>query len=87
MIITTFKSIYKAYVDEVIDENWETLAQFLLYHRSANKKEDVPLYNFAEFVKLSDITNTNEQWGRRYHYVNGIKQDTFNTIPNTVNIM
>lgn len=84
MIITTFKSIYKAYVDEVVNEDWNTLAQFLLCHRSANKKQDVPLYNFAEFVNLSDITNTTEQWGRKYHYVDGIKQDTFDLIPNTV---
>lgn len=84
MIISTFKSIYKAYVDEVIDEDWNILAEFLLYHRHANKKEDVPLYNFAEFVSLDQITDINEQWGRRYHYIDGIKQETFDLIPNTV---
>ena len=81
MIISTFESVNKAYVDLDCDEPWEEIAQLLMKHNNVESKHDVGLYNLAEFKKVSDPT---VQWGRKYHYVNGERQETYDEIPNTV---
>lgn len=81
MIISTFKSVGKAYVDLKIDLPWDEIAELLMEHHKANSKTDVELYNMAEFKDVSDPT---VEWGRKYHYVNGEKQETYDLIPNTV---
>jgi hypothetical protein len=81
MIISTFKSVGKAYVDLKIDLPWDEIVELLMEHHKANSKTDVELYNMAEFKDVSDPT---VEWGRKYHYVNGEKQETYDLIPNTV---
>lgn len=81
MIISTFKSVRKAYVKSKLDISWDEIADLLLQHNKANSKTDVELYNMAEFKDLSDPT---VEWGRKYHYVGGVRQDTYDLIPNTV---
>lgn len=81
MIISTFKSIQKAYVDLRLDLAWSEIAELLLHHNDVDNKEDVELYNMVEFKTLDDPTVEN---ARKYHYINGVKQNTFDTIANTV---
>ena len=81
MILTTFQSIYKAYVDLQFDLPWKTIKDILLVHHDVENKTDVNLYNLVEFKTIDDST---VELGRRYHYVDGVKQDTYDVIPNTV---
>lgn len=64
MIISTFKSISKAYVDLQIDLSWAEMAELLMDHHQARRKEDVPMFNMAEFKKTDDPF---VERGRRYH--------------------
>lgn len=64
MIVTTFKSIGKAYVDLRIDQTWEEHAKLFLEHHYSNKKEDVPMFNLAEF---KDPDDPFVERGRKYH--------------------
>lgn len=81
MIISTFESVHKAYVDLDCDESWDDIATLLMTHIDVNSKHDVGLYNLAEFKKVFDPT---VEWGRKYHYIDGIRQDSYDEIPNTV---
>ena len=81
MIISTFKSVQKAYVDLRLDLSWEEIVAMLTHHYNVNSKEEVELYNMVEFKSVDDPT---VEPGRKYHYVNGERQDTFDTIPGTV---
>lgn len=87
MILTTFRSISRAYVDHRIDEPWETLVQVLMTHYPAKRKEDVPMFNMAEFKSAQDPF---VERGRRYHgkVVDGTfmrdANGTYDEIPNTV---
>jgi hypothetical protein len=81
MIISTFKSVQKAYVDLRLDLPWEEIVAMLIHHYDVNSKEEVELYNMVEFKSVDDPT---VEPGRKYHYINGERQDTFDTIPGTV---
>lgn len=78
MIISTFKSVQKAYVDLRLDMSWEEICDVLTHHYDVDTKEQVELYNMVDF-KTVDY-----ECGRKYHYVNGERQETFDLIPNTV---
>lgn len=80
MILTTFKSVERAYVDLKIDLPWHELAELLCEHHDVDKKEQTPMFNFADFKTLDE----EHELGRKYHYIDGIKQSTFDEIPNTV---
>lgn len=64
MIITTFKSIGKAYVDLRIDQDWEDQVKLLLEHHKASRKEDVLMFNLAEFKAVDDPF---VERARKYH--------------------
>lgn len=81
MIISTFKSISKAYVDLQLDLEWNEVAELLMSHYDADNKHDVELYNMVEFKDPNDPTT---EPARRYHYIDGVKQETYDVIPNTV---
>ena len=49
MILSTFRSVGKAYVDHVIDAPWSTIADLLTTHIDSPTKEKTPMFNFAEF--------------------------------------
>jgi hypothetical protein len=80
MILTTFKSVERAYVDLKIDLPWTELAELLCEHHDVERKELGPMFNFADFKTLDEEPES----ARRYHYIDGIKQETFDEIPNTV---
>jgi hypothetical protein len=87
MKLTTFKSIGKAYTDLNIDLPWEDLVQLLTAHHPAKRKEDVPMFNLAEF---KDVNDPFVERGRRYHgkIVDGAfmrdANGAYDEIPNTV---
>ena len=87
MILSTFRSVGKAYVDQVIDEPWSTLADLLTTHIDSPSKARTPMFNFAEFKTADDPT---AEPGRSYHghEVAGvwtrIPEGTYDEIPGTV---
>lgn len=87
MIITTFKSIGKAYVDLHIDQPWTDQVQLLLQHHKAKAKDEVPMFNLAEFKQADDPF---VELARRYHgkVVEGnFMRDAngaYDEIPNTI---
>ena len=81
MVISTFKSINRAYVDLRIDLPWKEIANLLINHNDVAEKTQAELFNVAQFKSLDDPTH---ELGRKYHYVNGVRQSTFDEIPNTV---
>jgi hypothetical protein len=80
MIISTFKSVSKAYVDLKLDMDWEELVDLFLHHNDVEQKQDAELYNMAEFKDPTDLTC---EPGRKYHYIDGVRQETYDIIPNT----
>ena len=78
MIITTFKSVQKAFVDLRLDLDWEEIVSLLTHHYDVDSKESVELYNMVDFK------TTDYELGRKYHYINGMRQDTYDEIPNTI---
>lgn len=78
MIISTFKSVQKAYVDLRLDLSWDEISELLTHHYDVDSKEHVELYNMVDF-KTVDY-----ELGRKYHYVNSERQDTYDEIENTV---
>ena len=78
MIISTFKSVQKAYVDLRLDMCWEEIVELLTYHYDVDSKTDVALYNMVDFK------TTDYELGRKYHYINGERCDDFTEIANTV---
>lgn len=87
MKLTIFKSVQEAYVADVVEGEWNTIANTLTEHDPAKSKYDVLMYNFAEFKTLDDTT---AEPARRYHgrVIDGIfvrdPAGTYDTIPNTV---
>jgi len=81
MIISTFKSIHKAYVDLKLDLDWEEIADLMMHHNDVENKTDAELYNMVEFKDVDDPTT---ELARRYHYIGDVKQETYDLIPNTV---
>jgi len=81
MILTCFKSVSKAYVAHVVNEPWSIIADLLTTHIDSETKESTPMFNFAEFKTLED---PDVEPGRRYHYVDGVRQSTYDEIPNSV---
>lgn len=79
MRVSLFESVKRAYVQEVIDGDWETIADVLLTHWDVANKDDCAMFNFAKFKDVGDA-----EPGRKYHYENGTRLDTFDDIPNTV---
>jgi hypothetical protein len=81
MILTTFKSVGKAYVDLHIDLPWNELAELLCEHHDVDVKEKTPMFNFAEFKSLDDPTH---EEARAYDYDGDMRLETYRLIPNTV---
>ena len=79
MRLSIFKSVKKAYVADVIDGDWDAIASRLIQKHEAPSKDKVFLFNFCKFKDLPEAEN-----GRRYHYINGEKQTTYDYIPGTV---
>lgn len=81
MYISTFRSQTDAYIHKTEDLPWEMVAKKLCTHFKAYAKKDVYMYNLAQFKTLNDPTT---ELGRKYHYINGVKQETYDLIPNTI---
>ena len=78
MIISTFKSIQKAYVDLRLDLSWDEITELLTHHYDVDSKESVELYNMVDFK------TTDYEFSRKYHYIGNERQDTYDEIPNTI---
>lgn len=81
MFIATFKSVGRAYVDRQWDLDWDTVSELLTTHYDVTAKDQAPLYNLGEFKTLDDPT---VEPGRRYDYLDGVRQETWQPIPHTV---
>jgi len=87
MILTNFRSVGKAYVDQVVEDSWSRIADLLTTHIESPSKEATPMFNLAEFKSIDDPTT---EPGRSYHgrEVNGqwqrIPEGTYDEIPNTI---
>lgn len=81
MKISIFNSTSEAYVLDELDGTWEEVVEFLIEHRPAERKEDVAMFNMGEFKKADDPT---VELGRRYQYIDGVRQESYDEIPDTV---
>lgn len=83
MIISTFKSVNKAYIEDVVNEDWDDIADLLVTHIKAEQKSDVALYNLVEFKKYTDPSC---EPGRLYDYKDGMRDPsgTYQELPTTV---
>jgi len=81
MIISTFDSVTKAWVQDELDFTWEEAVEYFTMRWPAKRKEDVGMFNLGQFKSLSDPT---VEPGRKYHYVDGQRQETYDVIPDTV---
>lgn len=79
MILTLFESVQKAYTrkSQIIDTDWESIAQFLTTHQEAKFKEDVPLFNLWQF-------DPNGEPGRRRIYENNYPTENYETVEGTI---
>jgi hypothetical protein len=79
MIITFFRSVSKAYVEDmrdVVDIKWDDLAEQLLVKEDISTKEQGMLYNLALFKPIGDQTAElgrkkifkNNEWSGEYKY-------------------
>lgn len=76
MILTLFKSEWEAYTteDQIIDANWEDIAQALMIFNQRASKEEAPMFNLWQFDHYG-------QPGRHYH--NKLRE-TWDEIPGTI---
>ena len=84
MIITTFGSVNKAYLEDVVNEDWEDIVDLLLQHNKLKKKEDGKLFNLVEFKSLNNPT---VEPGRIYKYgADGMRDPSgeYSILPGTV---
>jgi hypothetical protein len=76
MIISTFKSVQKAYVDLRLNMSWEEISDLLIHHYDVDCKEEVELYNMVEFKTTDDPSHElgrrkvykNNEWTGEYYY-------------------
>lgn len=81
MIISTFASVQKAYVESELSATWSEAQQLFTYCHPARRKEDVQMFNLGEFRQLSDAQC---EPGRRYHRnPQGERLETWDEIPAT----
>lgn len=79
MIITLFEHPRRAYTTQagIIDTDWGNIAGYLQQFWQENNKEEVPMFNLWMF-------DPDGEEGRKYHYINGERQETFDHVPNTI---
>jgi len=80
MNFTIFKSVSKAYIEDMRDvfedTTWDDFVQILLDHQNIDEKEQGTLYNLAKFKDIGDETALlgrkkiykNGEWTGEYHY-------------------
>jgi len=84
MIITTFQSVNRAYIEnqeQVVDNAWNIHAQAFLTRDPSKDKDLVALFNLAKFKDLGDPT---AELGRKYIYKDGIRTEIYVEIPGTI---
>lgn len=76
--VSVFRKTTEAYItdDAVLKTDWKSFAADLVKLHIISEKKQVPLFNLWEFE--------GPQLGRKYHYVKGERQETYDEIPNTV---
>jgi hypothetical protein len=78
--LSIYESVERAWVATEQECSLEELGNILTEFSQLGKKEDSILFNLAKFKSVED----GAEHARRYHYVNGERQDTYDQIPNTV---
>lgn len=80
MYISIFESVKKAYIKDGMCTaiRWDQLIDLLSDYKITNDKEDNQLFNCWRFK------DSNYELGRKYHYLNGEKQETYDEIPGTI---
>jgi len=85
MIFTIFKSVSKAYVEDMRDVfediAWDDFSQILLDRQDIDEKEQGTLYNLARFKNIGDESAL---LGRKKIYKNGEWTGEYHYFPNTV---
>lgn len=85
MNITLFKSIKQAYFtdDDIVDDSWENIAEFLLEHHTVATKDTAPMFNCWQFKSAGPDTEE----GRRYEFDRVLKisnKNRWTSIPKTI---
>lgn len=78
--VSIYESVSKAYIAHTESVGLAQLGELLTEFTPSEKKQDGMLFNLAQF-------KTPEEGGepaRRYHYVGGERQESYDIIPNTV---
>jgi hypothetical protein len=78
--LSIYESVERAWVAAEQQCSLQELGEILTEYTKLAVKEDGILFNLAKFKSVEEDAEP----ARRYHYVDGIKQDTYSTIPNTV---
>lgn len=81
MLISAFESVTKAWVQDELDFTWEEAVEYFTMCWPAANKEDVGMFNLGKFKSANDPT---VEAGRKYHYLDGQRQSTYDEIPGTV---
>jgi len=71
MILSQFKSVEQAYVDKVVDADWNTIAKQLTKHIDSPTKAETPLFNLFEFKKVDDPTTSRRRSFDGFNPVDG----------------
>jgi hypothetical protein len=81
MNITLMNSTYVPInpIDQ-LNVSWEDFTQYLLAFNPAKTKEQVKMFNMWQFKTLEQGAIP----GRKYHYKNKVKLETYDEIPNTI---
>lgn len=76
MIITLFRSEWEAYTteDQIIDAEWDDVAEALMIFHRRNTKEEAPMFNLWQF-------DPNGGPGRKYH---DKSRETWDDVPGTI---
>lgn len=81
MIISLFRSVTEAWRDDELECSWPEAQDFLTWHWPAERKTDVGMFNLGHFRSADD---PQVEWARRYDYINGERQDTYQEMPGRV---
>lgn len=80
MIISTFESVTRAWVQEQLDLPWAEAVKVFSYPWEAASKHDVPMFNLGEFKSPDDLT---VEVGQTRKYLNGEWTGEYNYHPGT----
>ena len=81
MKLSLFRSVTEAWRDDELECTWPEAQDFLTWHWLAARKTDVGMFNLGDFRSATD---PQVEWARRYDYIDGQRQDTYQEMPGRV---